>query len=240
MLKYNNNYVYNASYNGNTLNTIVYNGVTVWKAPFCNANWGSYREQEGSSTVQVSLEYNVPLTITSNQSWCTVSGDYGESSLNGATSYYVKKTLYLNIAANTGVARSATVTVKYGSTTFGTIVIEQDAGESWSVASYTLNVSVTNVNLIYRAIQEGVSYRDTAIFSVTSYRTLRSNLGNTKNEWVTPQYSFSTDWFDGISYSGSGITRTANVDIWVSSRSQSGFVTLSLSGTSKTVYIKVV
>lgn len=31
-----------------------------------------------------------------------------------------------------------------------------------------------------------------------------------------------------------------NVDIWVSSRSQSGFVTLILSGTSKTVYIKVV
>lgn len=240
MLKYNNNYVYNASYNGNTLNTIIYNGVTVWKAPFCNAKWGSYHHQNGSGTTQISLEYNVPLTITSNQSWCTISGDYGESSLNGATSYYVSKYLYLKVTANTGVARSATVTVKYGSTTFGTIVIEQDAGESWSVSSYTLNVNVSNVNLYYRATQEGVSYKDTATFSVTSYRTLTSTLGDTKNEWVTPQYSFSADWFEGISYSGSGVTRTANVDVLVSARSQSGSVTLSLSDITKIISVKVV
>lgn len=88
----------------------------------------------------------------------------------------------------------------------------------------------------------GASYKDTASFSITSYVTETSSLGNTRNTWRAPNVSYSnTSFFDDVSYSsGSSTTRTAYVDVWVTSRSQSGTVTFNLGGKTDSVYIKIV
>lgn len=243
MLKYNNSYVYNASYNGNTLNTIIYNGVTVWKSPFCNSSKISVSFSRTGSSTTVSLDYNVPLTITSSASWCTVSGTFNEASLNSATSYYKTGTLTVRASENTGNTRSATITIKYGSTTLRTIRVSQEVGETWSISSYHLSIAAMTVNLPYRGTGEsGKTYRDTASFSITSYVTETSNLGNTRNTWRDPKVSFSNvSFFDGISYSsGSSTTKTAYVSVWVSYIGQSGIVSFTLGNTQRdSVYIKI-
>lgn len=243
MLKYNGNLVYYCNYNGNRLSTLIYNGVTVWKSPFCNASKTSVSFDRTSSSTTVSLDYNVPLTITSSTSWCMVSGTFNEASLNSATSYYKTGTLTIRASENKGNARSATITIKYGSTTLRTIRVSQDVGETWSVSSYHLSITTSTVNLSYKGSGEsGASYKDTASFSITSYVTETSSLGNTRNTWRAPNVSYSnTSFFDDVSYSsGSSTTRTAYVDVWVTSRSQSGTVTFNLGGKTDSVYIKIV
>lgn len=116
MLKYNGNFVYECTYNRDNLSELVYNGRTVWKAPFCNASNTSVSFGRASSSTTVSLDYNVPLTITSSAGWCDTSGTFDEASLNSATSYYKRGSLTIRVSEYTASSvneRSATITIKY-------------------------------------------------------------------------------------------------------------------------------
>ena len=119
--------------------------------------------KDGQGATSVSVSANIPWVATSDQSWCTISSgsQTGANTQTGDT-----KTFSYTVAANSGVARTATVTVQGTGSFTGfkkTFTVSQLTG-TW------LNINQTGV-----AIGPQATSHTLAVTSNTSWTLVSSN-----------------------------------------------------------------
>ena len=137
----------------------------------CTAGNVTGISKDGKGATGVSVSANIPWVATSNQSWCTITGG---SQTGANTQAGDAKSFSYTVAANSGIARTATITVQ-GTGNFSgfkkTFTVSQVSG-TW------LNINQTGISIGPQASSHTLGITSNTSWTLASNNTTVATVGS--------------------------------------------------------------